>query len=431
MGPLDGLDDIDWAGLSHAYGSADDVPADLRALLSSSSEERSEALHTRLSSSIFHQGSRYPATAAAVPFLVALAADAGTPDRAEIVDFLAALSVGFPDSVLPRGVDIAAWRADLRELRAMTPERWERRLDAWVAEASSDWERGKRSEWRKDRDPDAELRNTETELAVYDAVLAGVPVLRSLLESEDSGLRTWTAVLLGLFPEEAAASIPVLDARLEAETDAYPLSNVISALGMLGHRPAMPRIRALLSADRPVVRLAAATALVGFDEVDETVIGELTVASVRANLGHTDDAWRTIASSGSPEGATRVLRRADADPAGFDRALETLGGGPVARTRVMVGAALTFAFGILDLADSSVYASAPFLDGIRVPDDMEERSAGEEIEPFEDLDDRQRAAVRALADLPPDAWDDAVVETMLQSWGVPDDPASLREYLGR
>ncbi|MFG2086926.1 MULTISPECIES: hypothetical protein [unclassified Spirillospora] len=59
----------------------------------------------------------------------------------------------------------------------------------------------------------------------------------------------------------------------------------------------------------------------------------------------------------------------------------------------------------------------------------DDSTAGDELEPFEDLDDRQRDVVRALAGLPPDAWDDAVIESMLQSWGVPDDLAGLRGYL--
>ncbi|MEW2556230.1 hypothetical protein AB0957_31460 [Streptomyces zhihengii] len=36
--PLAGLDDVDWAGLSHAYGSAHDVPGHLRTLCGSDDE---------------------------------------------------------------------------------------------------------------------------------------------------------------------------------------------------------------------------------------------------------------------------------------------------------------------------------------------------------------------------------------------------------
>ncbi|MEV6104388.1 hypothetical protein AB0M28_06665, partial [Streptomyces sp. NPDC051940] len=69
---LDGLDERPWAELTHAYGAADDVPDQLRALAGDDEEEQEEALE-ELWSSILHQGSVYPATAEAVPFLTRLA----------------------------------------------------------------------------------------------------------------------------------------------------------------------------------------------------------------------------------------------------------------------------------------------------------------------------------------------------------------------
>jgi hypothetical protein len=65
---LETLDDVDWHELKHAYGPAEDTPAQLRKLLSVNAAEREEAFDT-LSYSIYHQGSAYPATAAAVPVL--------------------------------------------------------------------------------------------------------------------------------------------------------------------------------------------------------------------------------------------------------------------------------------------------------------------------------------------------------------------------
>src|SRR5262245_26322947 len=53
---LAGLDEIHWAGLEHAYGSAEDVPGLLRALRSASPEERERAAY-ELYGNIFHQGS--------------------------------------------------------------------------------------------------------------------------------------------------------------------------------------------------------------------------------------------------------------------------------------------------------------------------------------------------------------------------------------
>jgi hypothetical protein len=70
----DGLDDIDWASLSHAYGPADDVPGLLRLLASPDAEERSTA-DWELNGSIVHQGTLYEATAPACGFLGRLAAE--------------------------------------------------------------------------------------------------------------------------------------------------------------------------------------------------------------------------------------------------------------------------------------------------------------------------------------------------------------------
>ncbi|MGW6597610.1 hypothetical protein [Streptomyces sp. NPDC055036] len=67
------LDAQPWAELEHAYGSAEDVPAALRALAGADEEAAGEALG-ELYSCILHQGSVYEASARAVPYLAGLAA---------------------------------------------------------------------------------------------------------------------------------------------------------------------------------------------------------------------------------------------------------------------------------------------------------------------------------------------------------------------
>jgi hypothetical protein len=59
------------------YGPAEDVPGRIRALCGDDAQARQEALQS-LSNSIFHQGSRYQASAYAVPFLARIAV-AGPP----------------------------------------------------------------------------------------------------------------------------------------------------------------------------------------------------------------------------------------------------------------------------------------------------------------------------------------------------------------
>ncbi|MEV8342671.1 hypothetical protein [Streptomyces niveus] len=68
----DGIDDIDRSALTHAYGPADDIPALLRTAGSPDAARRDPALD-ELISSLCHQGSIYPATTAAVPFIARLA----------------------------------------------------------------------------------------------------------------------------------------------------------------------------------------------------------------------------------------------------------------------------------------------------------------------------------------------------------------------
>ena len=98
---LAGLDDVAWDSLEHAYGPAADVPEVLRALVSGDDELADEAMY-ELYGNIWHQGSVYPATVPAVPFLVAIAvagaAGKQTPEVLRLLGYLAA-------STDPRGVE--------------------------------------------------------------------------------------------------------------------------------------------------------------------------------------------------------------------------------------------------------------------------------------------------------------------------------------
>lgn len=87
---FDGLDDIDWALMEHAYGSAEEVPMLLRALRSADAGERGKALD-RFYGAVHHQGSVYPPTAASLPFLLELATDRATPDRAAVVALIVSI----------------------------------------------------------------------------------------------------------------------------------------------------------------------------------------------------------------------------------------------------------------------------------------------------------------------------------------------------
>ena len=88
---LEALDDVPWAALSHAYGSAEDVP-DLIRSIASGDRERREAAWYELYGNLWHQGTVYEASSRAVPFFLEIAAQADTPDLHEVIVYLACLA---------------------------------------------------------------------------------------------------------------------------------------------------------------------------------------------------------------------------------------------------------------------------------------------------------------------------------------------------
>jgi hypothetical protein len=105
---LEGLDDLAWGGLLHAYGSADDLPGLIRAAASTDEAEADGAVEG-LFSSVFHQGTVYPASAAVVPFVAELVAAGATQQRWSLLHLLG----GMADPHEAAGVDVAAVRAAL------------------------------------------------------------------------------------------------------------------------------------------------------------------------------------------------------------------------------------------------------------------------------------------------------------------------------
>lgn len=88
---LEGLDTVDWSNLIHAYGDASDIPNDICELLSDAEDIREKALW-RLFGNIYHQGTRYTATVAAIPFLTDAVLARRTPQTPKIIGLLAAIA---------------------------------------------------------------------------------------------------------------------------------------------------------------------------------------------------------------------------------------------------------------------------------------------------------------------------------------------------
>src|SRR5215469_13343307 len=90
---LETLDQIDWRALHDAYGPATRAPSRIRDLASPSKRKRDKALE-HLSYTIYHQGTIYSSSVAAVPFLLEIVASSEVADRTAALELLQALSTG-------------------------------------------------------------------------------------------------------------------------------------------------------------------------------------------------------------------------------------------------------------------------------------------------------------------------------------------------
>ena len=87
------LGQVPWSDLSHAYGSAFDVPALIYAVVVGGDQTRADAWW-ELWSNVHHQGSVYEATIPVVPFIGRVAQDTQHPDTVEAIFFLRAVALG-------------------------------------------------------------------------------------------------------------------------------------------------------------------------------------------------------------------------------------------------------------------------------------------------------------------------------------------------
>ncbi|MFI6588179.1 HEAT repeat domain-containing protein [Embleya sp. NPDC050493] len=253
---LAGLDDIDWAALGHAYGSAEDVPDQLRAVCGPDEEAREDAFRS-LFGNIFHQGTRYSASPYAVPFLARIAATGPPGARGDALLLLTRLAVDWHDEYdLPLGIDTAAWRA-----AAVSPEETLRWYDEEIAAETDEQRLRGLREARAYCAAGHPIDAREGALRSYDAVRARLPALFDLLGDPDPEIRTRTAYLLGWFPEEADTALPPLLARLDREPDPITAATVLVAVGLLADHDPDGRLRRHLDHGHPLPRWAAATAL--------------------------------------------------------------------------------------------------------------------------------------------------------------------------
>gem|GEM_PF-5802688 len=83
------LESINWAALEHAYGSADDVPGQMRNLVSADIEERQEAL-AFFWGEVIHQGTVCSSAPYAIQFLLEVIVSPSGANRAELLELICA-----------------------------------------------------------------------------------------------------------------------------------------------------------------------------------------------------------------------------------------------------------------------------------------------------------------------------------------------------
>jgi hypothetical protein len=190
---LKGLDQVPWASLRHAYGPATDTPIQIRNLTSGNSQTRADA-HERLSTTIYHQGSVYPAATAAIPFLVELLAAEGVPEKPALLDLLARVAAG------------GGWHESHRHLKLFEKER-----DTPAFQAKMEEERA----WV------AELRAAFNQQG---------EVFASFLNDPEISMRLSASHLLLKLPDLKSQTVPALLAQLEREADQAVRANLLYVL---------------------------------------------------------------------------------------------------------------------------------------------------------------------------------------------------------
>lgn len=203
------MNQIDWSHLTHAFGPATDTPDHLRLLTSPDVAERQQG-RVALANTLAHQGTRFAATAIAVPLLLELLNDASVPEKPELIRLLVFLAIGYPEYYLPEGLDprVAFAAADTVAREDAGPEHY----DDYEPEVADFWARD-----------------------AYEATLRGVSLFQVLAKSPDSNVRRAAMFALAWFPDAGRESMTILRDLARSSIDLAERVDAIIALGILGH----------------------------------------------------------------------------------------------------------------------------------------------------------------------------------------------------
>ncbi|MEU8788165.1 HEAT repeat domain-containing protein [Streptomyces sp. NPDC048643] len=293
-----GIDEVDWASMEHAYGSAADVPELLRGLASQHPHEREAALDG-MYGAVHHQGDVYDSTLACIPFLFALVRHTGLPDRGGIVELLA--SIGGGD------------------------------VDDEPAEAGGEGAGGSRV-GEDPADPDTEDRADDNYAVARVAIRSGAAVFLDLMTDRDPEVRRAVPTALVRFSGAPDRVLTLLIGQLTDEHDDGVRLALVEGLGLFARlhpglsTPAVDLLASLCAAPHePGLRLAALgqLALCAPDRLPADLV------STVVELLHTRS--RHFRPSGEPTrtstdtllGRLRRMRPADEEGAQLLRTLHT------------------------------------------------------------------------------------------------------------
>jgi hypothetical protein len=239
---LEELNTIPWKELSHAYGSAEDVPDNIRALYVP--EEAEEALES-LWSSICHQTSVYTASSPALPFLTeaACSPDIDEEARVGLLFLIGTIAVGL-------------------------------------------YVEGK--DWAKKG---------------YQIAVACLPKLLPLLTDESLSVQTETAAILRNFPTEQGTLLPHLWTALNRTTDRMNRASVLLSLYSLDPNGTIETLQTLLSHpdESLIVRFTAAVCL-SKSNPDPALVSQILPVFIDEEAR---DHWNTIAAD-TPEASQEI-----------------------------------------------------------------------------------------------------------------------------
>ena len=198
---LEGLDEINWSQLHHAYGEASDVPILIHQLLSSDKVVVDKAIY-ELFGNIWHQGTIYEASSYAVPFLYKLLKLSETPNKLMVAFLLASLATGK-----------CHLHDELNEKDAM---QWQK-----VYEKHGTTLEAEIVEQRKH------------EQNVRRAIEKDFSLLYPYLFCEESEIRNETAKAFGEYPQFKSETLPLLEKALASENDEYTKESIENSIKIL------------------------------------------------------------------------------------------------------------------------------------------------------------------------------------------------------